>query len=302
MAGRVMGEFDPNMEYRKGDVVTIRGEAYKRVRDDGGKVDPFQTMPYTVWQKQSGASGQKISLLAGGGTPNAVQYTPQELTEEQQMQARKNIAAANNWNDMGEKVKEYRVTATEGVDSFNFGTTFVKVSDDLPTPEQLSACVVCDTENGNQIMTGAGLYLYSDEAVCHDRMIGLLCVVYSTTFTANGKTYEAPSTGVYLSTGNDAKNMYVKITEITPIPPEYLPVPMILFKDGTLELNCSAERLKECFECGLLPLYRVCSTGETTACTYVTVDNSNSRYRFKFDELEYYVNYTSGEVTESGGK
>ena len=92
MSERFMGEFDPKTTYKKGDVVTLNGEAYRRVRDDGGKVDPFQTMPYRVWQKKSAASGGLVSLLGpGGGTSDAVQYIPQELTEEQQMQARKNL-------------------------------------------------------------------------------------------------------------------------------------------------------------------------------------------------------------------
>lgn len=97
MSERFMGEFDPKVTYKKGDVVTLNGEAYRRVRDDGGKVDPFQTMPYRVWQKKSAASGGLVSLLGGpggaggGGTSDAVQYIPQELTESQQMQARKNL-------------------------------------------------------------------------------------------------------------------------------------------------------------------------------------------------------------------
>lgn len=93
MSERFMGEFDPKATYKKGDVVTLNGEAYRRVRDDGGKVDPFQTMPYRVWQKKSAASGGLVNLLGpgGGGTSDAVQYIPQELTESQQMQARKNL-------------------------------------------------------------------------------------------------------------------------------------------------------------------------------------------------------------------
>lgn len=44
------------------------------------------------------SSGKTIGLIkavggpgGGGGTSNAVQYIPQELTEEQQMQARENL-------------------------------------------------------------------------------------------------------------------------------------------------------------------------------------------------------------------
>ena len=78
MSERFMGEFDPKVTYKKGDVVTLNGEAYRRVRDDGGKVNPFQTMPYRVWQKKSAVSGGLVNLLgpgggsSGGGSDNLV--------------------------------------------------------------------------------------------------------------------------------------------------------------------------------------------------------------------------------------
>ena len=107
MSERFMGEFDPKVTYKKGDVVTLNGEAYRRVRDDGGKVNPFQTMPYRVWQKKSAVSGGLVNLLGpggGGGTSDAVQYIPQELTTEQQMQARKNLSLYRKEVAVGERV------------------------------------------------------------------------------------------------------------------------------------------------------------------------------------------------------
>lgn len=120
MSERFMGEFDPKATYKKGDVVTLNGEAYRRVRDDGGKVDPFQTMPYRVWQKKSAASGGLVNLLGGpgggGGTSDAVQYIPQELTESQQMQARKNLGLY--YSEVGKGQEAMRETTFEAREEY----------------------------------------------------------------------------------------------------------------------------------------------------------------------------------------
>lgn len=51
--------------------------------------------------------------LAGGGTSDAVQYIPQELTESQQMQARKNLNLYRKESTETELVEETDVTSIE---------------------------------------------------------------------------------------------------------------------------------------------------------------------------------------------
>lgn len=80
------------------------------------------------------SNGKTIGLIkalggsAGstGGTTNAVQYTPQELTEEQQMQARANIAAVNSWEELGEKTEVKVLIPETTVAAENYDTVTIE--------------------------------------------------------------------------------------------------------------------------------------------------------------------------------
>lgn len=240
MSERFMGEFDPKVTYKKGDVVTLNGEAYRRVRDDGGKVDPFQTMPYRVWQKKSAASGGLVNLLGGpgggGGTSDAVQYIPQELTESQQMQARKNLGVYGKTQEIADVFPETTITA----ESTSGGIAMAEVLGTLGLVEEKQYFVMvngvgytCTAEsmqaNGNSIvtignsgMTGSG----------NDTGEPFLFGDYGEAFLA------AFADGA----GDYTFSIQGTMESLTTIPIEYLPLPSDIeiianFDDGTFSTS-----------------------------------------------------------------
>lgn len=133
------GEYDANAQYEKNDVVIFDGAAYYRLF--GGKgVSPIGKARRQVWQKMNETAGDVLSLVGGpsspsggGGTSDAVQYIPQELTESQQMQARKNLGLSHvesvevDWGSaLG--IDPFPVTLETVVDD---GSQFAMVSSEL---------------------------------------------------------------------------------------------------------------------------------------------------------------------------
>lgn len=89
---------------------------------------------------------------------------------------------------------------------------------------------------------------------------------------------------------------------ITPIPPEYLPVPTIwVNSDGTMELNCTIDKLEQCFEAGIMPLMRYVDDNYTYCCT--VAGRMDDKFGFTFgSDIVLNVSYADGTVTQQGGK
>lgn len=101
-----------------------------------------------------------------------------------------------------EDVVEYKYDGVlEGKDRFSrTGTTYVKISSDTPTVEELKNFYVYQYSNGGKVFP-LGRSYKSDSTCFYDTMMGLVIVCYSTTINFNNDTINVPSTGVYYEEG-----------------------------------------------------------------------------------------------------
>ena len=111
----------------------------------------------------------------------------------------------NDWNYLQnkpfyEKERIYRIEGSlSGRDVVVYNGTFYKVSDDLPTPDELNAGVVYDS-NGNKQFDMSPETAQGNETIYIEAMAGFLIVVYDKYYNPDGlSNHEAPSTGVYLA-------------------------------------------------------------------------------------------------------
>lgn len=97
-----------------------------------------------------------------------------------------------------EDVVEYKYDGVlEGKDSFlHLGNTYVKISSDTPTVEELKNFWVYQYSDGGKLFPLGSSYK-SDSTCFYDTMMGLAIVCYSTTINLNDDSVNVPSTGVY---------------------------------------------------------------------------------------------------------
>lgn len=62
---RNMGAYDPNTEYRVGDVVTFEGGAFRYVQPVKG-VSPNANVRFDVWKRLNQDTAQAVLLMGGG--------------------------------------------------------------------------------------------------------------------------------------------------------------------------------------------------------------------------------------------
>ena len=158
--------------------------------------------------------------LVGGGDGNAYQ---QLVTDGD---------GSVKWEDRlaYEEVKKYSLPYdTNGLESAQIGlslSTFYKVSDDLPDPN--------DVIQGALYSGPGGIYLsekvsdgYENNGNClYDTHIGAFIICYQTSVTYDNKRYSVPSTGVYLSEDMntfDGGNMYLQVQHINTIDKKFIP-------------------------------------------------------------------------------
>lgn len=136
---------------------------------------------------------------------------------------------ATTWDELegkpfGEESVSYGPpVADDSIDHFDcFGATYYKVSDDLPTPDELNNYFTY-TPDGTITMNGAsvGKSGYSDDTVFHDTMAGYIVVCYDTTITPNGgDAITVPSKGVYM---NPNYQWVIKSETTKTLDPKWLP-------------------------------------------------------------------------------
>lgn len=63
---RNMGEYSPETEYQKNDVVTFDGEAYYRTKPGKG-ISPKANARFDVWKRLNQNLTEAIFLMGGGG-------------------------------------------------------------------------------------------------------------------------------------------------------------------------------------------------------------------------------------------
>ena len=126
-----------------------------------------------------------------------------------------------------EEVKQYSLPHdTSGLESAQIGSTFYKVSDDLPDPN--------DVIQGALYSGPGGFYLdakvsdgYKNNGNClYDTNVGAFIICYQTNITYSGKNYNVPSTGVYLDGGINAMgegDMYLQVRHINTINRKFIP-------------------------------------------------------------------------------
>lgn len=130
-----------------------------------------------------------------------------------------------------EEIKKYSLPHdTSGLELARIGpssTTFYKVSDDLPDPN--------DVIQGALYSGPDGIYLsgkvsdgYKNNGNClYDTNVGAFIVCYQTNITYGNKSYSVPSTGVYLSASMnvmDGGDMYLQVQHVNTIDEKFLPV------------------------------------------------------------------------------
>ena len=112
---------------------------------------------------------------------------------------------SSDWNTLEnrpfyEKERVYKLDGNlSGRDVIEYNGTFYKVSDDLPTPDELNAGVVYDSD-GNKQYDMSHQDAQGNETIYIEAMAGFLIVVYDKYFNPDGlSNHEAPSTGVYIN-------------------------------------------------------------------------------------------------------
>lgn len=97
-----------------------------------------------------------------------------------------------------EDVVEYKYDGVlEGKDSFLYGgNTYIKISNDTPTVEELKNFYVYQYSDGGKLFPLGSSYK-SDSTCFYDTIMGLVVVCYSTTINFNNDSVNVPSTGVY---------------------------------------------------------------------------------------------------------
>lgn len=131
-------------------------------------------------------------------------------------------AGVSSWNDLTDKPfyeveKEYKYDGVlEGKDTFvQGGTTFIKVSDDLPSIDSLkNGAIYYNGEKQYDVK-----YYSNNDTAFWDTMSACLIICYSTNITIGSSSISVPSTGVYL---NDSGN-YLKLTELKTIDEKFIP-------------------------------------------------------------------------------
>jgi len=149
----------------------------------------------------------------------------------------------SSWNDLTDKPfdkKEIMYSwdgVLDGHDTFKDGSTFVKVSDDLPTPDEIGALYLYMDGTPQSSLSGSSHY--SDDTVWHDKMWGFLIVCYSTTIKMSGtREVNVPSTGIYFNA--DYASWGIGGKSVKHIPEEYIPsvFPKLLSVEvGEIDVN-----------------------------------------------------------------
>ena len=78
---RNMGAYDPNTEYRVGDVVTFEGGAFRCVQPVKG-VSPNTNVRFDVWKRLNQDTAQAVLLMGGGSVDEVARDRINQLTEE----------------------------------------------------------------------------------------------------------------------------------------------------------------------------------------------------------------------------
>ncbi len=110
----------------------------------------------------------------------------------------------------------------EGKDSFlDGGTTYIKISNDTPTVEELKNFYVYQYSNGEKLFPLSQSYK-SDSTCFYDTMMGLVVVCYSTTINFNNNSVNVPSTGVYYYK-NHLNRYYIAGLQVKKLDKKFLP-------------------------------------------------------------------------------
>lgn len=122
-----------------------------------------------------------------------------------------------------EDVVEYKYDGVlEGKDSFSSdGSTYVKISNDTPTVEELKNFYVYQYSDGGELFPLGSSYK-SDSTCFYDTMMGLVIVCYSTTINFNNDSVNVPSTGVYYYK-NSLNRYYIAGLHVKKLDEKFLP-------------------------------------------------------------------------------
>lgn len=139
------------------------------------------------------------------------------------------------WEDRAfySETKEYRLPSnTEGLDSFEAGTAFYKVSSDIPDVNTLKCGSIYSNGTG-QIAFSLDNTVSYDDSEFHDTMAGCIIVCYKTTINLEESQITVPSTGIYLSN----PDLYLKLETVKKIDEKFLPDQTVFYVDSNNNLT-----------------------------------------------------------------
>ena len=165
--------------------------------------------------------------------PTAVKFDAQELTESQQMQARTNIAAVNNWEELGKKTGTVVILPESSVeieyisvaDSYN-GTIIPEVFNDFVIGQLYTV------EIDGKVYTSVAEENHLGQAI-----LRVSTVNGNVNITANDTNQNYNCEWYDLGESPTTHTVFITTVQetITPIPPEYLPgtfVPTAIIKSS----------------------------------------------------------------------
>lgn len=197
-----------------------------------------------------------------------------------------------------EDVVEYKYDGVlEGKDSFlHVGNTYIKISNDTPTVEELkNFCVYQYSDGGKLFPLGQG---YKSDSTCfYDIIMGLVVVCYSTTINLGDDTVNVPSTGVYYDK-NYFNRYYIAGLHVKKLDEKFLPDNIVVINptlssasgelyDTVNDLINSGKniyiRYNDCF----CPLITIADSGTeyklffaSAVASSITGDNTKLKYEY----------------------
>ena len=118
-----------------------------------------------------------------------------------------------------EETKEYRLPSnTEGLDSFEAGVTYYKVSNDILDVNVMKKGFIYQASS-EQIAFSLDKSVAYDDSAFYDKSAGAIIVCYKTTINWNKRQITVPSTGIYLSN----PDLYLKLVIAKKIDSKFIP-------------------------------------------------------------------------------
>lgn len=151
----------------------------------------------------------KSSGGGGGGTADAVQYIPQELTESQQMQARKNQGL-------------YYEETSEGEQTYIRGDNYAggKISDNTPAQSDI---ISLDSTPASELYFTTIEHGYTIATSANPQRDQEVVTVYTEDFEGTSKGIYFPEVLIFAGTWVDELHWYGTNTTVHQIPSKYIP-------------------------------------------------------------------------------